>query len=74
MKAIEFLRSDECPNIKSGFGLNDIQLHVLAEIMQAYHEKQLLIQRVVLQSEQLKPKQRDADMICLPNNRKPNGK
>ncbi len=47
MTPIEFLNSDECPNLKNGMGLNEIQISIIAEIMQAYTEKQLRIGSVV---------------------------
>jgi len=40
MKAIDFLKSDECPNIKKGLNLNSLQLNVIAGIMEKYHNKQ----------------------------------
>ena len=46
MKGIEYLKSEDCPNIKAGMNLTEIQLYVIAGILEAYHKKQLLIQRV----------------------------
>ena len=40
MKAIDFLKSDECPDIKKGLKLNSLQLNVIAGIMEKYHNKQ----------------------------------
>lgn len=47
MTGIEYLNSEDCPNIKAGMGLNQIQLYVIAGILEAYHEKQLTIHSVV---------------------------
>ncbi len=48
MTGIEYLNSEDCPNIKSGMGLNQIQLYVIAGILEAYHKKQLIIDGVVV--------------------------
>ena len=50
MTPIEFLNSDECPNLKNGMGLNEIQISIISEIMQAYTDKQLRIGGVVSSS------------------------
>ena len=36
MKAEEFLNSDDCPNIKVAFGLDSIQMSIVAQILEAY--------------------------------------
>ena len=38
MKAIEYLKSDSCPNIKDGFKLNAIEISIIATIIEDYHE------------------------------------
>jgi len=47
MTGIEYLNSEDCPNIKAGMGLSQIQLYVIAGILEAYHKKQLTIHSVV---------------------------
>ena len=49
-EALEFLNSDDCPNISYKTGLD---MFIFAEIMQEYANKQLLIQRVSQQRELL---------------------
>jgi hypothetical protein len=39
MTAMEFLESDDCPNIKEAFKLDDFAIFIIAEIMDAYKEK-----------------------------------
>ena len=46
MTGIEYLNSEDCPNIKNGMGLNQIQIYVIAGILEAYHKKQLIIDGV----------------------------
>tara|TARA_R110002126_G_scaffold289683_2_gene445249 strand:- start:4303 stop:4452 length:150 start_codon:yes stop_codon:yes gene_type:complete len=36
MNANDYLNSDKCPNIKEGFELDDIQISIIASIMDSY--------------------------------------
>lgn len=47
MEAIDYLKSEDCPNIKKAMGLSELQLYVIAGIMQAYHKKQCAINGVI---------------------------
>lgn len=40
MTGIEYLKSDDCPNIKAGMNLSEMQLFVIAGILEAYHKKE----------------------------------
>lgn len=70
MEAIDYLKSEDCPNIKKAMGLSELQLYVIAGIMQAYHKKQCAINGVVFNEAEdcrkcLKPKRMKPNTIQM---------
>ena len=41
MTAREFLDSDDCVNLKKGFGLNEVQTNIVCSVMEEYAKRKI---------------------------------